>query len=67
MSTAYGRARTFDNIFVEGLWRNVKYEDVYLNGYATRGELMVGLRKYFVLYNTELPHQSQDATTFSAS
>ena len=58
-----GRARTFDNIFVEGLWRNVKYEDVYLNGYATMGELMVGLSKYFVLYNTERPHQSIDYKT----
>ena len=38
-----GRGRAFDNIFVERLWRNVKYEDVYLNGYATMGQLMVGL------------------------
>jgi putative transposase len=53
-----GRGRAFDNIFVERLWRNVKHEDVYLNGYATMGELMVGLSKYFVLYNTERPHQS---------
>jgi putative transposase len=53
-----GRGRVFDNIFVERLWRNVKYEDVYLNGYATIGELMVGLTKYFVFYNGERPHQS---------
>jgi len=53
-----GRGRAFDNIFVERLWRNVKYEDVYLNGYATMGDLMVGLSKYFVLYNAERPHQS---------
>ena len=53
-----GRGRAFDNIFVERLWRNVKYEDVYLNGYATMGELMIGLAKYFVLYNGERPHQS---------
>jgi putative transposase len=58
-----GRGRAFDNIFVERLWRNVKYEDVYLNGYATMGELMVGLSKYFVLYNTERPHQSLDHKT----
>jgi len=58
-----GRGRAFDNIFVERLWRNVKYEDVYLNGYATMGELMVGLGKYFVLYNTERPHQSLDYKT----
>jgi len=53
-----GRGRAFDNIFVERLWRNVKYEDIYLNGYATVDELLVGLSKYFVLYNSERPHQS---------
>jgi len=53
-----GRGRAFDNIFVERLWRNVKHEDVYLKGYATMGELMVGLRKYFAFYNGERPHQS---------
>ena len=53
-----GRGRVFDNIFVERLWRNVKYEDVYLKGYATMGELLVGLTEYFVFYNNERPHQS---------
>jgi len=53
-----GRGRAFDNIFVERLWRNVKYEDVYLKGYATMGELMVGLAEYFIFYNGERPHQS---------
>ncbi len=53
-----GRGRVFDNIFVERLWRNVKYEDIYLKGYATMGELLVGLAKYFVFYNNERPHQS---------
>ena len=53
-----GRGRLFDNIFVERLWRNVKYEDVYLKGYATMGELMVGLAGYFAFYNGERPHQS---------
>ena len=48
----------FDNIFVERLWRNVKHEHVYLKGYATMGELMVGLSKYFTFYNGERPHQS---------
>ena len=38
-----GRGRAFDNIFVERLWRTVKYEDVYLKGYATMGELLIGL------------------------
>jgi putative transposase len=53
-----GRGRAYDNIFVERLWRSVKHEDVYLNGYATMGELLVGLKKYFVFYNTERPHQA---------
>jgi putative transposase len=53
-----GRGRAFDNIFVERLWRSVKHEDVYLKGYATMGELMVGLSDYFVFYNSERPHQA---------
>ena len=53
-----GRGRAFDNIFVERLWRSVKHEDVYLNGYATMGELLIGLTKYFVFYNDERPHQA---------
>ena len=53
-----GRGRAFDNIFVERLWRSVKHEDVYLNGYATMGELLVGLAKYFAFYNGERPHQA---------
>jgi putative transposase len=53
-----GRGRAFDNIFVERLWRNAKYEDVYLNGYASMGELLIGLTKYFAFYNGERMHQS---------
>jgi putative transposase len=53
-----GRGRAFDNIFVERLWRSVKYEDVYLKGYATMGELTIGLAEYFAFYNGERPHQS---------
>ncbi len=53
-----GRGRAFDNIFVERLWRSVKYEDVYLKGYASMGELTVGLSEYFTFYNDERPHQS---------
>jgi putative transposase len=58
-----GRGRAYDNIFVERLWRSVKHEDVYLNGYATMGELLIGLTKYFAFYNTERPHQSLDNQT----
>ena len=53
-----GRGRAFDNIFVERLWRNVKYEDVYLSGYAGMDGLLLGLTKYFAFYNSERPHQA---------
>lgn len=53
-----GRGRALDNIFVERLWRNVKYEDVYLKGYASMAELTVGLAQYFAFYNAGRPHQS---------
>ena len=48
---------------VERLWRSVTYEDVYLRGYATVPELLVGLTDYFVFYNTERTHQSRDYRT----
>lgn len=53
-----GRGRAFDNIFVERLWRTVKYDDVYLRGYASLGELTIGLADYFQFYNGERPHQA---------
>ena len=53
-----GRGRAYDNIFVERLWRTVKYEDVYLKGYSAISELQAGLRLYFDFYNFERPHQS---------
>jgi putative transposase len=53
-----GRGRALDNIFVERLWRNVKYEDVYLKGYATLPNLLIGLTAYFDFYNAERTHQS---------
>lgn len=53
-----GRGRALDNIFVERLWRTVKYEDVYLKGYATVAELTLGLTEYFAFYNGERPHQA---------
>jgi len=58
-----GRGRAFDNIFVERLWRSVKHEDVYLKGYATVGELMIGLTEYFDFYNDRRPHQSLENET----
>ena len=58
-----GRGRALDNIFVERLWRNVKYEDVYLKGYGNMADLMLGLTSYFMFYNTERPHQSLEYKT----
>jgi putative transposase len=58
-----GRGRCLDNVFVERLWRSVKYEDVYLKGYERVPELEGGLRAYFGFYNTERPHQSLDYRT----
>lgn len=53
-----GRGRVLDNIFVERLWRSVRYEDIYLKEYATALALEVGLQDYFSFYNHERPHQS---------
>jgi putative transposase len=53
-----GRGRALDNIFVERLWRTVKYEDIYLKGYASLAELLLGLTEYFAFYNDERPHQA---------
>lgn len=52
-----GRGRALDNVFVERLWRSVKYEDLYLKSYATVPQLYVGLSDYFLFYNQERPHQ----------
>jgi putative transposase len=53
-----GRGRAMDNIFVERLWRTVKYEDIYLKEYATVPQLDAGLADYFRFYNHERLHQS---------
>jgi len=53
-----GRGRALDNIFVERLWRTVKYEDVYLNKYDSVKDLLMGLTQYFLFYNQERYHQS---------
>jgi len=55
-----GRGRCFDNIFVERLWRSVKYEDIYPKAYDSVPTLTAGLGDYFPLYNEERPHQSLD-------
>ena len=53
-----GRGRAYDNIFVERLWRSVKYDDIYPNRYATVPTLFTGLERYFTLYNHNRLHQS---------
>jgi len=58
-----GRGRVYDNIFVERLWRSVKYEEVYLHDYQTPPEVVAGLGRYFTFYNHERPHQAFDGLT----
>jgi putative transposase len=58
-----GRGRALDNIFVERLWRSVKYENVYLKGYQTIEEARRGLAEYFKLYNQRRLHESLDYKT----
>ena len=58
-----GRGRALDNVFIERLWRSLKYEDVYLRGYETASELKVGLTKYFHFYCHERPHQALENRT----
>ena len=47
-----------DNVFVERLWRTVKYEDIYMRSYEAVAELLDGLIRYFAFYNQERLHQS---------
>ena len=58
-----GRGRATDNVFTERLWRSVKYEEVYLNDYATVSEAKEGIGNYMYFYNQERPHQSLDYKT----
>ena len=58
-----GRGRVFDNIFVERLWRSVKYEEVYIKGYQVYGDAKEGLGAYFPFYNNSRYHQSLDYKT----
>jgi putative transposase len=53
-----GRGRAMDNIFIERLWRSVKYENIFLHDYANVSEVIAGLKQYFRFYNHERPHQS---------
>ncbi len=53
-----GKGRWMDNVFIERLWRSLKYEDIYLKGYATVGELETGVAQWIERYNTWRPHQA---------
>ena len=57
------KGRALDNIYVERLWRSLKYEDIYLKSYETMGALKEGIARYFSFYNTERFHQSHDYRT----
>lgn len=53
-----GRGRALDNVFIERLWRSVKYEHIYINEYSTVPQLHDGLAAYFWFYNEDRLHQS---------
>lgn len=58
-----GKGRAIDNIFIERLWKSVKYENIYLHAYEDGVQLYEGLKNYFHFYNTERFHQSLDYKT----
>ena len=58
-----GKGRATDNIFIERVWRSLKYEDVYLHDYATLAEAHAGIAKWIRFYNVRRPHQSLDNRT----
>lgn len=53
-----GKGRCLDNVFVERLWRSLKYEEVYLHAYKDPREARLGIGRYFAFYNRERPHQA---------
>jgi len=58
-----GKGRWMDNVFIERLWKSVKYEDIYLKAYSSMMELKKGLTTYFTFYNERRWHQSFDKKT----
>jgi len=58
-----GRGRALDNVFIERLWRSVKYEDIYIKDYELVPELVAGLTAYFRFYDEDRPHQALDYRT----
>jgi len=58
-----GKGRALDNVYVERLWRSLKYEDIYLKSYETMAQMADGVDRYFQFYNEERFHQSLDYRT----
>ena len=58
-----GKGSWRDNVFIERLWRSVKYEDIYLRAYSSVSEVKDGLNRYFNFYNNRRPHSSLDGQT----
>lgn len=58
-----GKGRWRDNVFVERLWKSVKYEEVYLHAYATVSDARAGIARYLQFFNTRRPHSTLDRQT----
>ena len=58
-----GKGRALDNIFIERVWRSLKWEDIYLKNYETPREVRQGVNNWFQTYNYERPHQSLNYQT----
>jgi putative transposase len=58
-----GKGRALDNVYVERMWRSLKYEDIYLKSYETMAQMADGVDRYFQFYNEERFHQSLDYRT----
>ncbi len=58
-----GKGSWRDNVFIERLWRSVKYEDIYLRAYDSASDVRAGLTRYFNFYNSRRPHSSLDGQT----
>jgi putative transposase len=58
-----GKGRCLDNVFVERLWRSLKYEEVYLHAYDDLAAARAGIARYLAFYNERRPHSSLDRQT----
>ena len=58
-----GKGRALDNVYIERLWRSLKYENIFLSEYDSMKTLKIGIDKYFNFYNSERFHQSLDYNT----